>query len=71
MSGAGGDAAVLAKALNDLIVHWDETASSWRDQARGSFEREVVQELNPAGQRAFNAVLEIEEILRRVRKECS
>ena len=71
MSAAGGNAAVLSKVLNDLILQWEETAAVWRDKARESFDRDVIQEIVPAGQRASNAVVEIEELVRRVRKECS
>ena len=71
MSVAGTDAALLMKALKDLLVHWDATGNSWKDQARVDFDKEFLQEIIPAVRGASIAAQEIENLLQKVRNECS
>lgn len=71
MSTLGANSAILVKALNDLRVQFEQTGSSWRDQARKDFDKEYLEELAAAVRTASRAGQEIEEILRHVMKECS
>lgn len=71
MSASGGHAAILTRAMHDLMAVWDQTAPVWRDDARKSFDRDYVQNLLPAVRGASNAIQEIERFLHQVRKECS
>ena len=71
MRGGGGNGAILAGAMKDLMVHWDHTASTWKDAARSGFEKDFLQELIPAVRAASNAVQQIEELLRQAQRECS
>ena len=71
MKGGGGNGAILAGAMKDLLVHWERTASTWKDEARTGFEKDFLQELIPAIRAASNAVQQIEELLRQVHRECS
>ena len=71
MSAALGNGSILTKALRDLLDHWEETAPYWRDEARERFERDFINEIAPAVRAAFGAVQEIENQIRRIRKECS
>ena len=71
MNVSGGNGIALAKAMNDLILHWDESSVAWRDKAREDFDKTYLQELIHATRQASNAVQQIEEFMRQVRKECS
>lgn len=71
MSSALGNGAILMKALNDLLEGWEQTAPHWRDAARERFEKDFINELAPAVRTTFGAIQEIENQVRRIRKECS
>ena len=71
MSAAGGNDAILSKALHDLMVYWESTETVWRDKARADFERDHIESLVPAVRAATNAIQDVENALRRIRKECS
>lgn len=71
MKSRGGNGAILSGAIKEFLVHWDRTASSWKDQARSGFEREFLQELLATVRSASNAAKQIEELLHQVHKECS
>ena len=68
---AGGNDAIMAKALKDLQAHWEQTRTVWNDDARTDFERDHLSGLVPAMKTATMAIQRIEEVLRRARKECS
>jgi len=63
--------AILHKAMEDLMKSWDQTAPAWRDQARQEFEKDYLEELEPAVRGACNSMKDIYNLLRRVKKECS
>jgi hypothetical protein len=69
VSAAGSNAALLTKALKDLLVKWEAMESSWRDQARAEFDKDFLQELIPAVRGASRAAQEIENLLHKVRSE--
>lgn len=69
MSAAGSNAALLTKALKDLLVKWEAGATSWRDQARADFDKDFLQELITAVRGASRAAQEIENLLNRIRSE--
>ena len=71
MSAVGSNASLLMKALKDVMVHWESSASSWRDKARVDFDKDFLQELIPAVRGASIASQEIENLLRKVRSECT
>ncbi len=71
MSATGSNATLLTKALKDLLVQWDSTANAWRDQARVEFDKDFLQELVIAVRGASRAAQEIENLLSKVRSECS
>lgn len=71
MSVAGSNGALLSKALKDLLTHWEQNASSWRDQARADFDKEFLQELIPAVRGASRAAQEIENLLGKIRSDCT
>jgi hypothetical protein len=71
VSVTGSNGALLNKALKDLLTHWDAMGTSWRDQARAEFDKDFLQVLIPAVRGASRAAQEIENLLNKVRTECS
>ena len=71
MSVAGSNGALLMKAMKDLLTHWEASGNSWRDKARTEFDKDFLQELIPAVRGASRAAQEIENLLQKVRSECS
>lgn len=71
MSASIGNAGILAKALHDLLENWDQTTPHWRDEARDRFAKDFVDELAAAVRAALGAIQEIENEVRRVRRECT
>ena len=71
MSAAGSNAALLTKALKDLLVKWETTSTSWRDQARADFDKDFLQEIIPAVRGASRAAQEIENLLQKIRNDCT
>jgi len=67
---ADSNAAILSKALRDLLTRWELTQTAWRDQARSDFEAEYIEELKPAVKAALDAMGSISEFLERARREC-
>ena len=57
--------ALLHKAMEDLLANWDETASTWRDQARQEFGERYLDELQPLVKGACNSMKDIYTLLRR------
>ena len=70
MSAAGSNAALLTKAMRDLLVHWDATGNAWRDKARDDFHKDFIEELKTAVRGASLAAQEIENLLSRVKNDC-
>jgi hypothetical protein len=70
VSVAGSNAALMTKALKDLLVHWEAAGNSWKDQARADFDKDYLQELVIAVRGASRAAQEIENLLQKVRSEC-
>ncbi|HKS17364.1 MAG TPA: hypothetical protein VJU16_08630 [Planctomycetota bacterium] len=71
MSVAGSNGSLLMKAMKDLLTHWEASGNSWRDKARTEFDKDFIQELVPAVRGASRAAVEIENLLQKVRSECS
>lgn len=71
MRSPSGSDRQLINALKELLRHWEETSSSWRDQARAGFEKEYIQELVPVAHAALSAMGEINRLLQQAIHECS
>ena len=61
----------LINALKEMHRQWEETASSWRDQARADFDKEFIQELGPVAKASIAAIGEIDRLLKQAIQECS
>lgn len=67
----GGNDAIVAKALKDLIGHWEQSATVWNDGARAEFQRDHLDPLAPSVKMASMAIQKIEELMRQARRDCS
>ncbi|MCW8130073.1 MAG: hypothetical protein KIS92_06970 [Planctomycetota bacterium] len=70
MRGIGSSDRQLINALGELQRQWEETASTWRDQARADFEKEFIQDLFPMGRAAVASIGEIDRLLKQCIQEC-
>ena len=70
MRGLSHSEAQLAKALKEMLMAWERTASDWRDQARAEFEETYIEELVPAVKGAIGGVNEINLLLDQAIREC-
>jgi hypothetical protein len=61
---------MLMGALNDLERDWQFARIEWRDQARENFEKDFLNELQPAGRIAANTMGELTQLMKRVVREC-
>ncbi|MBM4047460.1 MAG: hypothetical protein FJ279_20330 [Planctomycetes bacterium] len=62
---------VLHQAMDEMLKRWSNTASGWRDEARREFQKEYIDELDPAVRGACTAMKSLYALLRKVREECS
>ena len=61
---------LLTQSLGDLKKKWQQTESVWKDRARANFEKDFLEELEPAVKSAVNSMNEINKVLMQVIKEC-
>jgi hypothetical protein len=62
--------ALLAKAMEDLNLHWQSSAGAWNDKARKDFEKQYLEELRMTVKRAQQAMRNINTLLRQVARDC-
>lgn len=60
----------MAALTRELAGHWRETRESWVDSRRDEFERQYMNELFASVDRALTAIEQLEEVLKKVRKDC-
>ena len=65
-----GSRGQLARAMQDLVVHWDRTRDSWRDSRAREFEARVLEPLNMKVQHTAKAMDRMGLSLQRARSEC-
>ena len=63
-------ASILGQGLQDLMVSWNNTRSSWRDAKSLEFERTYLEKLPDNISRANSVIEELDLILRKVKKDC-
>lgn len=54
----------------ELSLHWAETRNHWRDARSAEFERRFMHELAPRVNQAAAAMEKLEELFKRIRKDC-
>ena len=71
MTGLNDNDAVLHDAAKKMRAEWERTLEVWNDKARAHFEKDFLNELDPAVKGAENALAEIRRLLEQAIKECS
>jgi hypothetical protein len=54
----------------EILLRWADTKNHWRDARSAEFERRFIQELTPRVNQATAAIDKLEELFKRIRKEC-
>lgn len=66
----GGSKARLVGLTKELSLKWDETRNYWRDAKAEEFERKYLQELFIGVDKTVGVVEKLDELLKRVKKDC-
>lgn len=60
----------LTALTKNLSLRWLETKEHWHDAKSEEFDRRFMQELLPSVNKAATAIEKLEELLKKIRKEC-
>jgi hypothetical protein len=60
----------LTALTKNISLRWVETRSHWRDVKSDEFNQRFMLELLPRVNKAVNAIEKLEELLKKVRKDC-
>lgn len=60
----------IAGLTKEILLRWEETKNYWRDARSAEFEHRFMQELAPRVNQAGVAVEKLDELFKRIRKEC-
>jgi hypothetical protein len=60
----------LTGLTKEVSLRWAETQNHWRDAKSAEFDHQFMQELFPKVNRATNAIEKLEELLKKIQKEC-
>ena len=63
-------ASSLGQSLQDLMVSWGHTRSSWRDAKSQEFERTYLEKLPDNISKANAVIEELDLVLRKVKSDC-
>jgi hypothetical protein len=66
----GGSKARLSGLTKELSLKWEETKNSWRDAKAQEFERKYLQELFLGVDKTIGVVEKLDELLKKVKKDC-
>ncbi len=61
----------LSGAHKDLLTAWMQVKESWRDEVSHAFYERSIEPIDRALHNAANALEAMDEIIRRIRSECS
>ncbi len=65
-----GSKARLVGLTKELSLKWDETKNYWRDAKAQEFERKYLQELFIGIDKSVTIVEKLDELLKKIRKDC-
>ena len=65
-----GDNSRLTALTKNLSLRWTETKDRWRDAKSAEFDERFMRELTPRVNQAAAAIEKLEELLKKIRKEC-
>lgn len=60
----------LTALTKEIASQWANTRPHWRDQRAADFERRFIQELFPRVSQAMTALEKMDELFKRIRKDC-
>lgn len=60
----------LRNITRDLIVEWRHTRETWRDAKAVEFEREYLDEVTSGVEQTVIVIGKLDEIVRRIHKDC-
>ncbi len=63
-------AANLVQAAKDLSLQWQQTKSYWNDIKSQEFEQTYLESLPEDVARAVSVMTDLDELIRKVRKDC-
>jgi hypothetical protein len=66
----GGSKSRLVGATKELSLQWHQTKNQWRDARSREFERRYIQELQVNVDKAVAVIELLDEVLKKVRKDC-
>jgi ribosomal protein S7 len=60
----------LTALTKNIALRWTETQNYWRDAKGEEFDQRFMQELFPSVNQAAAAIEKLEELLKKIRKDC-
>jgi hypothetical protein len=60
----------LTGLTREISLRWADTKNHWRDARSAEFEQRFMQELLPRVNKAATAIEKLDELFKRVRKDC-
>ena len=65
-----GNKGRLTGLTREISLEWEETKNYWRDARSAEFDRKYMVELSDHVSRAMLVLEQLEELLKKVRREC-
>ncbi len=65
-----GNKSRMVGLTKEISLRWADTKSHWHDARSAEFERRFMQELLPRVNQAAAAVEKLDELFKRIRKDC-
>jgi hypothetical protein len=65
-----GNKSRLAGLTRNLSLRWNETKNYWHDAKSAEFDHRFMQELFPRVNKAAAAIEKLDELLKKIRKDC-
>ncbi len=65
-----GNKSRMQGLTKDISLQWTNTKNHWRDSRSADFDRSYMQELLPRVNQAAGAIEKLEELFKRIRKDC-
>jgi len=65
-----GPKAKLSKTTKDIVLQWERTKESWRDQKARQFEQKYLAGLQDQVTGAMSVVEDLERVLNKIQKDC-
>jgi murein tripeptide amidase MpaA len=65
-----GNKSRLLGLTKEITLRWSETRNHWRDARGAEFDHRYMQELQPRVNAAAVAIEKLEELFKRIRKDC-